>query len=143
MFDRFYRLHYSPKAMLRRAKKAIDELHNVSTRERERAGDSYLISVDVVKHGHRFKFKMQASNQRNRIKIRFPMGLAIGRIEPNRVYPNGVRTCRVYVRRQQGHGYEMFSMEHVGSRLIWDQRQFHEIAESYLLDILAEFCREA
>ena len=140
MLDMFYRLHYSPKAMLRRAKMAIDELHNVSTRERERAGDSYLISVDVVKHGHLFKFKMQASNQRNRIKIRFPMGLALGRIEPNRVYPNGVRTCMVYVRMQQGHGYQTFTMEHVGSRLIWNQRQFDEYTESYLLNILAEFC---
>lgn len=141
MLGTFYRWHYSPKAMLKRARIAIDELPNVRTREREHGGESYLIRVHVVKHGHLFKFVMGASNQRNRIKIRLPMGLAVGRIEPNRVYPNGVRTCRVYVRRQQGHGYEMFSMEHVGARLIWNQTLFNEISENYLLDILAEFCR--
>ena len=143
MITEFSARDFTPESTLRRVRATIRQYENVKTKLR-RCLDGLKLKIKVVKHGHVFRFYIRASNQQNRLGFWFPMGLAEGRLEPNRVPPNGQRTCMFYVRRQHGQGNRELELRHVGSRLyVFYPGPLDANMDGCLSDIMAEICRTA
>jgi hypothetical protein len=143
MITEFSARDFTPESTLRRVRATIRQYGNVKTKL-GRLYEGLKLKIKVFKHGHVFRFYIRASNQQNRLGFWFPMGLAEGRLEPNRVPPNGQRTCMFYVRRQVWHedGDREIELRHVGPRLyVFYPGPLDVDTYGTLSDIMVEICR--
>ena len=142
MLDLFYRLHYSPHAMLMRAKQALDRMRFVTTKTKKYSW-GIGVRVRVKMHGDVHRFEMRASNRLNKIMFGFPKAMVADRVQEGPVLPNKPHLCKLVVKttRRVGKNYWTFEMRHISSRLwVYYAGPLDENKEGYLLDILAEIC---